>query len=74
MNVTTHIATQIFKVDRYSFLQAMPKVGTPNDTPIWFVYVDGVIACTSSFATIEDAMRYAARPTREQMPAGGLTG
>ena len=68
MNQTTHIATQLFKVDRYSFLQAMPKVGTQHVEPIWFAYVDNELARESSFATIEEAMRYVARPTINREP------
>lgn len=65
MTPSTHIATQKYQVERYTFLSALPKVGTPDDQPIWFVMKDDKLICESSFATIEEAMRYAARPSAQ---------
>lgn len=63
MDDTTHIATAKYTVGRYTFLEALPKVGTPSDQSIWFVYADNKLLSPNSFATVEEAMRYAARPT-----------
>ena len=58
----THLADRLQTVGPYSFLMCVPK--RESDQPLWFVYVHGSLARRESFDTLEDAMRYAARPTR----------
>lgn len=60
---TTHIATQLWKVGKYAFLETMPRIGTSDDRPIYFAYADNALVRSSSFDTIEEAMRYVSRPT-----------
>ena len=60
----THIADQLQSVGPYSFLMCVPK--RPDDRPIWFAYAHGELTQRESFDSLEEAMRYVARPTREQ--------
>lgn len=62
----THLATNLWRVGPYSFLEAMPKVGTDDDRPIYFAYGHGNLLRRESFDTLEDAMRYAARPSSDR--------
>ena len=66
----THIATQIWHVGPYSFMMAVPKIGTPDDLPIYFAYAQGYVARSESFDTLEEAMRYVTRPTRKDVREG----
>lgn len=66
---TTHIATNKWSVGPYTFLEALPKVGTPDDAPAYWVMKGDALLTRSSFATIEEAMRYAARPSAARSPS-----
>ena len=66
---TTHIATNKWTVGQYTFLEALPKVGSPDDTPAYWVMKGDQLLTRTSFATIEEAMRYASRPSRDRSPS-----
>jgi hypothetical protein len=66
MDQKTHIATNKWTVGPYTFLEAMPKVGTQYDAPAYWAYKGDTLLNLSGFGSIEEAMRYAARPSVER--------
>jgi hypothetical protein len=63
MDAKTHIATNKWTVGPYTFLEAMPKIGTQDDAKAYWVMKGDALLSRNSFASIEEAMRYAARPS-----------
>lgn len=60
MDERTHVATQKWTVGPYTFLEAMPKIGTSSDAPIYFAMFRDELVSRSSYVTLEEAMRAAA--------------
>jgi len=62
---TTHIPVSSYSVGPYYFLKAAPRGEVvTDDNSEWWVSKDNEWLHTAPFATLEQAMRYAARPTR----------
>lgn len=62
---TTHVPVASYAVGPYYFLRAVPRGERVDDgNSAWWVSKNNEWLRSESFDTLEEAMRYAARPTR----------
>lgn len=62
----THYFHRAWDVCGYTFFEALPKPAPSLGPPIFFVAYKGAWLRRESFDSIEDAFRYAGRPTAHQ--------
>jgi hypothetical protein len=63
---TTHVTVTAYNVGPYYFLAAMPRGVLVTEAPwSWWVAKNNKWLRRESFDTLEEAMRYAARPSSE---------